>query len=218
MLRIQVVQVAEHAGRRSADTGIRRYPAVVRAVDLAAEAADVGAHLEIVRVVVAGAGRQRQSVRQQVNIHRPERRLLLIAARDVVEEHVARRADVGVVGRHGKQRWRGGVGIDGRGPDRREVRTAAVVPIRLLVNGVVFPEQPADRTQPPVVRRAEAHLVTLMRGILVIFDVAARRPAVPGRIWRRHNRRLSVYRGLRERIPWIVTLIVACVDAARVIR
>src|SRR2546425_7273127 len=74
--------------------------------------------------------------------------------------------------------------------------------IRRPPRSTLFPYTTLFRSQP--------HLVTLMRAILVIFHVAARRPAVPGRIGRR--------RAVHKRVTGVVALIVAGVDAARVIR
>ena len=98
MLRIQVVEIAEHTGLRRADTGVRRRDAVVGAVDLAAEAADVGAQLEVLGVIPAGASRYRQHLGEDVEIERREQRRLLVSARDVVEERVPEWADIGIVG------------------------------------------------------------------------------------------------------------------------
>ena len=103
VLRIEVVQVAEHASRRSADAGIRRHVSVVRPIDLAAETTDVGALLEVVDVVVAGPGCQRQRAGDQIEIHRAESRFLLVAACNVVEKHVPGGPDVRVVRRDGQE-------------------------------------------------------------------------------------------------------------------
>ena len=172
VLGVQVVQVAEYARGKSADAGIwrdkRRHgsPAVVNTVDLAAEAAPVRALLERVHTVVANASGERQSLRDEVEVHGDEPRPLGIATLDVVEEHVARGAHVGVT--DSGQQCRAVGRIERRGTDRIEIRARAVVPVGLLVD-VVSLVEPADQTpDAPIVRRAQAYLVAQMRVFLVV--------------------------------------------------
>src|SRR5215831_12075444 len=134
VLGIEVVQVADHTGLHRAHTGVRRRDAVVGAEYLAAEAADIRAHLEILRLVPARAAGDGQLLRDQVEVDRGEQRGLLVAARDVVEEAVAELAHVRVVCRCRQGRGRRGVRVDGRRTHRGEIRAGAVVPVNVLVD------------------------------------------------------------------------------------
>ena len=110
VIRVQIAHIAERSvifaadlkgsGRAHAgigrDKGLRGGPAVVDTMDFAAEAARVRALLERVHTVVANASSERQSLRDEVEVHGDEPRPLGIATLNVVEEHVARGANVGV--------------------------------------------------------------------------------------------------------------------------
>src|SRR4029077_9771755 len=129
---------------------------------VAGEAADDGAFLSVVEIVIASASRDSEHLRDDVEIHGHERRPLRVAALDVVEEGDVVAAD---------RVWV----VEIRVPDRPDVRQAPelhrggagrqglVQPVELIVDPQVLPEQAADAAQAPAVRRAKTHLVALMR-------------------------------------------------------
>src|ERR1700736_2577026 len=109
-------------------------------------------------MVVARTGRKGELFRNQVEVDGCEGSLLFIATGDVVEERIIGIPDRGVVRGSPRRRY-----------DRTEARLGAFVePIGVLMNLVVFPEQTGDRTQPPVIRCAQAQLVALVCVLLVI--------------------------------------------------
>ena len=124
------------------------------------EAADDAAGLEVIEVVEPGTARDRQYLRNDVEVQRCEECVLLIAALDVLEERVAVIALAGIVGgRPGRRRHvaeaaalaRGGAG-----------RYGLVHPVRVVEDFLVFPERADDAARAPVIGRAEPEFVGLV--------------------------------------------------------
>src|ERR1700688_1769485 len=124
-----------------------------RSTGIAAEAANGTPRCRSVDLVVAGTERRGEPLGNDIEVGRAEQRLLRVAARDVVEERLIVGAYIRISHVRAGRRTDVGQATDLAG--RRAGRQALVVPVDILADGVVFPEDPADAAQPPVVRGAQ---------------------------------------------------------------
>ena len=151
--------------------------------------------LLVVVLEMANAARDRQHLRDHVEIERRELRQLLVAALDVVEEPD---------GRIRRERWRARPRLDGQvavvvEPGRRTVRNRHVAPLGLVDDIVFFPVHAHRAADALVVRRAQAQLLALVSVSLVFRPGRARRVALAGGGIRRRVARALVVVGVSHR-------------------
>ena len=164
----------------------------IAVIGVAAEAADLGAFLEVVELEPPRAAGHGQHLRDDVEIGGAEDGVLLVAAREVVEEP-------GVGARRARVVQRGA----GQGRDRHEAGCGEVVEIRAVADLEILVVETADTAQAPRVGRAEPYLLAEM-GVVLGID--------PGGAWRVALRVAGTFR-----LVGALALVVVGVKAARII-
>src|SRR6202041_563517 len=171
-------------GRRGAGTKVRG-----RREILAVEAAHITAELALVESVVARARGNDQFLRNDVEVHRSEGRLLNDGALRIVEESNVVVALVRVV------RIRSRPGLDVVEAvvvvRRRAAGNGLVGPVGVVVNLELFIIDTADAAEPPIVRRAQPKFMALVSVLLAFLPGGGRREALAGR-----GRRFRIARAL----------------------